>query len=406
MGIVKKYDKGAIGEQLVSNFFDSNFSKFFSFPNPKTKNNEEVADVLVWKNYTVFLVEVKTRNEGTAAIEVWADSKIKEAIEQLKRNYKRIKDLETINLHNSFYQTTLDCSNAEYIIGLVVLVYEANCSIIPSNSVPDIYKQEFPIHIISWNDLKLIVDEIDGVADLIYYLDDRYEYLKISDIPLDNELSVLGYYKSQSNIFPLEPLDFTSINYWGIYKSTMFDLIKARNDHNTLSGWLDALESNFSEQRKLFNGYPLGLYFAWELASISRRERAYWGEKFESVQAWFEDGKQTREFAFLNPSTGNWIVFYYSRSEPKEILRELLRLVQLKLIVEIEDDSFQYAVYGFGFQVSEEDPPKLLGLISAIILSAGEVEGKYSKGDVDEARLHFGGKDKRQEIKIEEFPIN
>ncbi len=59
--------KGEVGEKLVSNFFDRNFSKIFSFPNPKTKKNEEIADVLIWLNRTVFLIEVKTRSDdGTA----------------------------------------------------------------------------------------------------------------------------------------------------------------------------------------------------------------------------------------------------------------------------------------------------------------------------------------------------
>ena len=35
--------KGEITERVVSNFFDENFSKIFSFPNPKTKTKAEVA---------------------------------------------------------------------------------------------------------------------------------------------------------------------------------------------------------------------------------------------------------------------------------------------------------------------------------------------------------------------------
>lgn len=61
-------EKGKIGEQLVSNFFDLNFSKFFSFPNPLTKTNAEVSDVLIWFNRNVFLVEVKTLDKSLSDI--------------------------------------------------------------------------------------------------------------------------------------------------------------------------------------------------------------------------------------------------------------------------------------------------------------------------------------------------
>jgi hypothetical protein len=53
--------KGTLGEKLIANFFDTHSSRLFSFPNPKTNSNAEVADVLVWWNHAVLLVEVKTR---------------------------------------------------------------------------------------------------------------------------------------------------------------------------------------------------------------------------------------------------------------------------------------------------------------------------------------------------------
>ena len=68
--ITKNEDIGSYGEKLVENFFDSKFSTSFSFPNPKTKDNAQITDVLIWMNRVVLLIEVKTRNqcEGTASI--------------------------------------------------------------------------------------------------------------------------------------------------------------------------------------------------------------------------------------------------------------------------------------------------------------------------------------------------
>jgi len=399
-----EYDSGTAGERLIAQFFDSHYSKFFSFPNPKTRSNAQVADVLVWMNRVVFLIEVKTRDSGSASIDSWARSKIQNAVEQIKRNYDRIRTNETINLHNSYYNTTLDCSSVSRVVGLVVLVHDKHCTLLPSIAVPDIYKCDLPIHVISWNDLRRMTTEIDTVPDFDYYLTDRFQYLGIADIPLGNELNVLGYYKTQSNKFPNKPVDFGGIAFWETYHSTMAEAIASRTSHNEYSGWIDKLESGFSDQRKLFDGYPLGLYFTWEIGSISRRERAYLGKKLDSVQAWFKKGNSTRRFAWFNGSTGNWLVFYYSKSEQSLLHKELHRLVELKLIKEVDEASFKYGVYGFGLQVSVTFPPRLLGLASAIVIGADEVIGKYSQTDFEEARKHFGDINNRQTIEIKEFP--
>ncbi len=98
--------KGRFGEHLIENFFDSNFSRIFSFPNPKTKENAQVADVLIW---IVLLIEVKTRDEklGSASIEHWISDRIETAVGQIVRNYNRIKTNDQIFLNNSFYHTQL-----------------------------------------------------------------------------------------------------------------------------------------------------------------------------------------------------------------------------------------------------------------------------------------------------------
>jgi len=46
----------------------------------------------------------------------------------------------------------------------------------------------------------------------------------------------------------------------------------------------------------------------------------------------------------------------------------------------------------------------LLGLASAVVIGADEVEGKYTQADIEEAHRHFGDKSARQVFRIEEFP--
>lgn len=393
---------GSYGEKLIENFFDSKFSKIFSFPNPKTKDNAQITDVLIWMNKVVLLIEVKTRDqsEGMASIDSWARSRIKKAINQLEKGYNRIKSKEMIFLNNSLYQTQLDCEEISKIIGLIVLVHDVECNIYPSEYVTEIYKKEFPVHVISWNDLEKIIHEIDTVPDFIYYLKDRFDFLKNNDLPLNRELNILGVYKNNENKFPSKTFDFINNDYWSEYQNTKADEIKLREEHNKHSIWIDKIETVFTDKRKLFDGYPLGLYFAWELGSIGRRERAMLGEKLDSVHEWFESGKSSRQFACQNGATKNWLLFYFSKTEQRKQAIELERLVRLKLIQLIHDESFEFGVYGFGFLVSKTYPMRFLGLGSAIVMSPDAID-TFSEKELEIARRMWGQK---KEFKIKEFP--
>ena len=399
-------NKGTVGERLIADFFDKHISKIFSFSNAKTKSNAQVADVLVWLNRTIFLIEVKTRDKGKVATESWAMSRIQEGFAQIKKNYERIKSKEQIFLHNSYYQTQLDCEGIGQVIGIIVLIHDEDLALSPSQAVEDIYNQEIPIHVFSGKTLFEMADEIDTVPDFHYYLNDRFDYLKISDIPLNQELDALGYYKSQSNQFPHSDVNFASQSFWEVYKKSMSGQIENRNVHNQYSSWLDMLEDIFTKPRRLFDGYPLGLYFAWEIGSISRRERAYLGEKLEEVEDWFISGKLFRRFAWLNMSTGNWLVFYFSKLNSDQIGDNLARVSKLKLISEVHRNSFDFGVYGFGFQVSVTFPPRLLGLTSATAIGADEVKGKYSEKDLQDSLRIWAPPEAYSVRIIEEFPTH
>ena len=399
-------NNGTVGEKLVTKFFDKHFSKVFSFPNPKTKSNAEVADVIVWMNRTVLLIEVKTRDRSQASVESWAKSHIREASAQIKKNYGRIKAKEQIFLHNSYYHTELDCEDISQVIGIIILIHDGDIALLPSQAIKDIYDQEIPMHVLSGNALFEMTEEIDTVPDFCYYLKDRFDYLKVSDIPLNKELDALGYYKSQSNQFPNTPIDFESQSFLETYRATMVEQIAARNAHNQYSQWLDKLESVFTDQRRLLDGYPIGLYFAWELGSMARRERAIMGEKIEKAREAFLRGKPFRRFAYCNPSTSNWLVFYFAKLPPRKIHDNLERFVRLKLVSEVHWNSFDFGVYGFGFQVSITLPPRLLGLSSAIVIGADEVKENYTETDLEDARRIWALPSAYTINAIEEFPTD
>lgn len=398
---MSKLTKGDIGELIVSNFFDSNFSKLFSFTSPKTKEKAEVSDVLIWLNRTIFLIEVKTRDtdKATASIESWCHSKIKEASIQIRKNIKRIKAKEKIYLNNKYYHSILDCDGICKVIGLIVLVHEEKCNASPTKYCNDIYTGEDPIHVISWNDLHKMTEEIQTVPDLLYYLNDRFEYLKLSDIGLGIELDVIGYYKKHDNKFPKTPTDFSTC--YEKYKNDMESKIKERNKHNENAIWIEKIENLFINQRKLMIDIPIGLLFSWEFGMLSLRERAYYGEKINSVQKWFIDGNTERYFSYQSVNTKNWLLFYFTQLDEKPARQKLEQLTRLKLIKEIEDNSFEFGIYSICFIVSKVCPNQLKGVTDGIIMGRDAVAEKYSKEDVIAAHKKFGS---GKPTKIEEFP--
>jgi hypothetical protein len=80
----------------------------------------------------------------------------------------------------------------------------------------------------------------------------------------------------------------------------------------------------------------------------------------------------------------------------------LEQLVRLKQIFEVNENKFEYSIYGFGFQVSVLDPPQLMGLNTAIIYANEDIQaGQYTDEELKDAGRYWGN---RQEIEIREFP--
>ncbi|MCI5212299.1 MAG: hypothetical protein D3910_26735, partial [Candidatus Electrothrix sp. ATG2] len=175
-------------------------------------------------------------------------------------------------------------------------------------------------------------------------------------------------------------------------------------EHNTYSVWFDKLEQLFTDQRKLFHNIPLGLRFSWEFGNLTRRERAYFGEKLDAVQEWFNEGHSSRQFAVQNGNTDNWLVFYFSKLSQDAAHQKLVRLAKLKLIKEVHLQSFQFGVYGISFAVSDSYPPQLEGVNNAVMLGADTIEGQYTETDIAEAYQEWGRSSTYDVRKIYEFP--
>lgn len=165
--------------------------------------------------------------------------------------------------------------------------------------------------------------------------------------------------------------------------------------------WIEKIENLFTNQRKLVTDIPIGLLFSWELGTLSLRERAYYGENINSVQQWFIDGNTERYFSYQSTNTKNWLLFYFTQLDEKQARQKLEKLTRLKIIKEIEDNSFEFGIYSICFNVSRVYPHQLVDVTDGIIMGCDAVKGMYSEEDANEARKKFGS---GKPTKIEEFP--
>jgi hypothetical protein len=281
------------------------------------------------------------------------------------------------------------------------LNYEGTTNVLPSVALTDIYDRPLPIQVTSYDDLAQLSAEIDSFPDLWYYLRDRFEYIKEHDVPVGVEKEVIGRYKLFNNRFPSHYVNFETSDFWRQYQSTMKGAIERRNAHNEHSTFIDALEEAFRDKRKRKGGIPLGLSFAWELGAMSRRERAVVGERIDGAKLRFERGGTRRYFSFQNASTRNWLVFLFSNASAAEVSHEVGQLTRLKLVKEVKFRAFRFAVYGFGFQVSQTVPIRLLGLKHATVFSP---DGNYSDEELQAAIAIWGDELVERAIPILEFP--
>ena len=394
-----------LGEKLVREFFDEQISKFCSFPNPQSKDNAEIADIAVWHDQRLFLIEVKSRDArtATASLKSWATGRIKDALAQIRKNHARCIAGETINLHNDFFHVKFANERIASYTGLIVLAFGGKCDLFPTDAVPAIYRAELAIHAITWDDLLLLREEIDTVPDLAYYLKDRYAYLSQHDIPLGFEKEVIAYYKLHNNKLPAEKVDFGQSSFWSKYKKTMAAEIDRRTAHNDNSLIIDELEECFADARRMHGNLPIGLVFAWEIGSLARRDRAVIGEKLHSVRSDFERGRHSRQFGVFNKATGSWHVFFFYDDPALDTKDRLRSLLRLKCIKEVELDRFECAVYGFAFRISRTHPLRLLGLAAADVVGADAVKG-YTDAELQEALRLWGAQRHTSVVPIQEFP--
>lgn len=165
----------------------------------------------------------------------------------------------------------------------------------------------FPVAVMTKQDFLDILSEIDTIPDLTYYLNDRDDFLRqvyedqaqlFLDLNCRLEKNLISFYKLHENRFPISEWDLDrALEYHQIYQVALEEEIEARNAENTSSRSIDeiidALRSNNEPSDST-------LLHSWELASLTRRQRAAVAPKINDAIERMIDGNSRGRFAFYN----------------------------------------------------------------------------------------------------------
>lgn len=406
--MAKSLDLGDAGENLIREFVDSTFTKYFNFRMAKN----ELADVIIWWSYVLFLIEVRTKTTSKQSPNEWAKDVIHSKVDQLERQYDRILAKEKIHLVNEWYNVELNYDGL-HTVGIIILVTDDDLSVIPQDIDERIFHKKLPIHVFSFRDFLRLRDEVDTVHDLALYLSDRYRYLKRgATVPLDREMELVGLYKKRNppNTFPKAPINFAKRSFWNEYQKSHSSRIIARNKENLHSERFDELVDLLPNiKTHLEEKIPRGLVFAWQLGGLLRRWRAYCGEYLLKVDDAFTSGKRNRKYALWNQGTEQWIVFLYSEDEPREIRAYLQDLVRTKWLKEKLEKNSDQRVLGLAFKRTNQSIPCEWECIDQRIFPVNnkkdnQITQSFTQDDLDRANRYWASRDKQKQFRVLEWP--
>ena len=410
----KKEDFGENFERLFAELCNRQFLKGFVFHSPKIYNptEEEVGDVVLWVRNQVVNFELLSQNHELSNTTKKFVRRIGEKRKQLIRDRETFHDPSVeIQFKNELEQTVVfnkreipDC----YFLGVVLVDCDIQMEKMHFKSFAKSTEAEFPVAIMTLRSFCDLLDEVDTVPDLVYYLHDRHHFVKsvytrtpklFLDLNLRTEKNLISFYKMNENKFiEDEWIEENFDKYPEMYVEKRGDQIEARNLENEATQAVD----DIADYLRKLGGEDAKLH-SWELAMLSRRQRASGvGQKIHDALIKLPQGKEKRWFAAYNQATGCWSVFYFRYGGTVEEFRnELELLTRQKLLVEIDGKSFEYSIFGYGFRKSIIVSGTSLDDVWLTIADAHKEPRPLNKIELTEAQKYFHGGTGR---KIREFP--
>jgi hypothetical protein len=403
-------------EKLFAELCARSYLRGFVFHSPKYKypgGEEEIGDVVLWVRDILIVFEIVWKSPNLFSSPKSFVKRIGEKRDQLVRDYLYYGDAsKQIKMKNEADEGIFfdhQHFNEIAFCGVVIVDTDLSISKLHFETVRKSLEQDFSIAFMTSQDFVDLLVEVDTPADLFYYLNDRRKFLTevfredaslFLDLNSRYERNLIGFYKLNNNSFPVEHWK-SSIDkdFWLRYKREFAMQIELRDRENVDSFIFDEIIDLLRNNNKPDDST---LPHSWELAVLTRRFRAGLARKLNAAFDGMLSQRSRRHFAFHNPSTGCWSLFYFQYGgDSKSFREEAERLAKMKTQVERVQRNFQYSVFCFAFRKSSIDTGNTFDECVLRIEDA-ENHASVAPEDYQLALKYFGGTTEGQ--KIYEFP--
>ncbi len=407
---------GLIAERLFADICAANYLHGFVFHSPKVEKPTEieVGDVVIWVRTQLIVFEMISRDPKSSSKMTSFIKRIGEKRDQLRNDFDFFSSLDhDIALTNESGKQIIfekDYFVKQGFVGVVLVDIGAAALKLHYGTIEKSLERDYPIHILHYKGFLKILHEIDTVADMYFYLLDRARFLPfifknhpelLLNLTEDFEVNLLGFYKIHLNSFPENKFDIDGfMRYRAQYLKGFEKKRLARDSENEDSRIVDQIIHHILAADSPDNEEKL---FAWELAMLTRRQRATkLTEKLSDSFFRLKNGNEKRFFSFFNQTTECWILFYFRYGDDTTTFRtEFENLLRLKTIFEVTTNDFSFSTFGYGFRKSSlETANPLFDDIAMTIQDVANL-GPITKQELKLASELFGHSSKN---KIREFP--
>lgn len=409
-------DTGLIAERLFTDICAENYLRGFVFHSPKIKQPTEIeaGDVVIWVRTQLIVFEMISRDPASTGKLTSFIKRIGEKRDQLKKDYDIYSSLkhDIVLTNESGGQIVFekDYFVKQGFVGVVLIDVGSTALKLHYGTIEKALSLNCPIHFLHYEGFKKILHEIDTVADVYFYFQDRARFLPflfknypdlILNINEDFEINLLSFYKFHLNKFPEDKFDINGFfQYWEKYSEEFKEKIIARDSENEDSRIIDDIIQRILALNGPNNEEKL---FAWELATLTRRQRAFkLTKKLSDAFLGLSQGNKKRFFSYFNQTTECWILFYFYYGPDTEAFKiEFENLLRLKTIFEAANNDFSYSIFGYGFRKSIIKTKSPLFDDFALAIQDVIDLGTITKQELDLASKQFGFS---KSMEIEEFP--
>ncbi|SRR6266498_1815669 len=404
-----------VSEELFATLCSQFYLKGFVFHSPKyyDPTEEELGDVVLWIRYYLIVFEIVWRSVDSPGGTKQFIKRIGEKRDQLVQDYRAFGSDKLVVTITSEVGDEIRFDSQYFdrkgFCGVILVDSDVPLDKLHFGTLQKTLEQEFPIAILTKQDFLDILSEVDTIADLQYYLRDRTNFLRevlqenasmFLDLNQRTERELIAFYKMHNNSFPPDKWrEHSNKRFWQLYLLSHVRQRGLRDVENDYSQILDEIIDLLRNSNKPNDSTIL---HSWELAVLPRRARASLTGKIESAFNEMVNGRKTRHFAFLNPITQCWNIFYFQYGGSNEEFRSAAdQLAKMKMKVERIETNFQYSVFCFAFRKSQILTTNTFDNVVLLIEDAGNYQ-EVSAEAYNTAKQYFAGK--TSIVRIQEFP--